>query len=104
MKKLILAFGAAAVMVAGFSSCGNGTSSNASVSAEDKALADSASTIIGEFAAARSASDYERLKEMQPEMAKNSQKQLSSKVLKRCWMPIPPTWHTIRVFRWVSSL
>ena len=82
MKKLILAFGAAAVMVAGFSSCGNGTSSNASVSAEDKALADSASTIIGEFAAARSASDYERLKEMQPEMAKKFSKAAFLKGLK----------------------
>ncbi len=82
MKKMILAFGAAAMMVAGVSSCGNGTSSNANVSAEDKALADSASTIIGEFAAARSASDFARLKDMQPEMAKKFSKASFLKGLK----------------------
>lgn len=67
MKKIILAFGAVAMMAAGFSSCNNGASSNAT--AEDKAFGDSVATALGEFAGAQSNSSYLRMKEMQPEAA-----------------------------------
>lgn len=80
MKKFFVAFGAAALMVAGFSSCDKGAATGAT--AEDKALGDSAATIIGEFAAARSASDYQRMKEMQPEMAEKFSKAAFLKGLK----------------------
>ena len=82
MKKFFVAFGAALLMVGTFSSCNKGAS-NANVSAEDKALGDSAATIIGQFAGARSASDYQRLKEMQPEMAEKFSKEAFLKGLKQ---------------------
>lgn len=82
MKKLFVAFGAAAMMVAGFSSCNSGAGSNANASAEDKALGDSAATILGEFAASRAASDYTRLKDMQPETAAKFSKAAYLKGLK----------------------
>lgn len=82
MKKFFVAFGAALLMVGTFSSCNKGAS-NANASAEDKALGDSAATIIGQFAGARSASDYQRLKEMQPEMAEKFSKEAFLKGLKQ---------------------
>ena len=82
MKKFFVAFGAALLMVGTFSSCNKGAS-NANVSAEDKALGDSAATIIGQFAGARSASEYQRLKEMQPEMAEKFSKEAFLKGLKQ---------------------
>ncbi len=80
MKKIFLGFGAAAMMAAGLSSCGNGSSAN--VSAEDKALGDSTATIIGEFAAARSVAEFQQMKEMQPEMAAKFSKAAYLKGLK----------------------
>lgn len=56
------------MMVAGFSSCNNGGAAS-TATAEDKALGDSAATVLGQFAGARASSDYARLKEMQPEQA-----------------------------------
>lgn len=67
MKKIIAAFGAAALLTAGFSSCNKGASSDAT--AEDKAFGDSTALILGEFAGAQANSQYLRMKEMQPEMA-----------------------------------
>lgn len=81
MKKILLGFGAVAMMVAGLSSCDKGAS-NANVTAEDKALGDSAATIIGQFAAARSVSELQQMKEMQPEMAAKFSKAAYLKGLK----------------------
>jgi len=67
MKKIILAFGAAALVMAGVSSCGDKASSNATP--EEIALGDSVATALGSFAGAQSNSSYLRMKEMQPEMA-----------------------------------
>jgi len=72
MKKIILAFGAAAMLTAGFSSCNKDASSNAS--AEDKAFGDSVATSLGEFAGAQANSSFARMKEMQPEMAEKFDK------------------------------
>lgn len=67
MKKIILAFGAAAMLTAGFTSCNKESASNAP--AEDKAFGDSVALALGHFAGAQSASNYQRMKEMQPDMA-----------------------------------
>lgn len=67
MKKILLAFGAVAMMAAGLSSCNKGATSNAT--AEDKAFGDSVATALGEFAGAQSNTSYARMKEMQPEAA-----------------------------------
>ena len=68
MKKIILAFGAVAMMTAGLSSCGN-KSAASDASAEDKAFGDSVAMALGEFAGAQSNTGYMRMKEMQPEVA-----------------------------------
>lgn len=67
MKKFIFALSAAALMASGLASCGNGAASNATE--KEKALGDSVAVALGEFAGAQSASNYMRLKEMQPETA-----------------------------------
>ncbi|MDE5942550.1 MAG: FKBP-type peptidyl-prolyl cis-trans isomerase [Muribaculaceae bacterium] len=67
MKKIVLAFGAAALIATGLTSCGNGGSSNATD--REKALGDSVAIALGEFAGAQSASQYQRMKDMQPETA-----------------------------------
>lgn len=66
MKKIILSLGVAALFGAALTSCGGG--SNASVSAEDQAFADSLSTALGEFAGAQQNANFLRMKEqMTPE-------------------------------------
>lgn len=67
MKKILLAFGAVAMMAAGLSSCNKAANSDAT--AEDKAFGDSVATALGEFAGAQSNSSYIRMKDMQPETA-----------------------------------
>lgn len=72
MKKIILAFGAAAMLTAGLTSCNKENASNAT--SEDKAFGDSVATALGQFAGAQSASSYDRMKEMQPEAAEKFNK------------------------------
>ena len=71
MKKVFLAFGAAALMTAGFTSC-NKAASNAS--SEDVAFGDSIAVALGKFAGAQANNSYSRMIEMQPEVADKYQK------------------------------
>lgn len=73
MKKIVLALGAAALIASGLTSCGNGGASNATD--REKALGDSVAIALGEFAGAQSASQYQRLKDMQPETAEKFSKE-----------------------------
>lgn len=66
MKKIVLALGAVALMATGLTSCGKGASN---ATDKEKALGDSVAVALGEFAGAQSASQYIRLKEMQPDAA-----------------------------------
>lgn len=66
MKKIIMALGAAAMLTAGFTSC-NKDASNAS--ADDKAFGDSVAITLGQFYGAQSNTSFDRMKEMQPEVA-----------------------------------
>lgn len=79
MKKIIVTFGSALLMVAGLSSCNNGGSS---ANSEDKAFGDSVATSLGHVAAAQAAQQYERMKEMQPEMADKFSKEAYLKGIK----------------------
>ena len=79
MKKIIVTFGSALLMVAGLSSCNNGGSS---ANSEDKAFGDSVATSLGHVAAAQAAQQYQRMKEMQPEMADKFSKEAYLKGIK----------------------
>lgn len=79
MKKILVAFGAAALLTAGFSSCNKGASN---ASPEDVAFGDSVAVALGQFAGAQSNSQYVRMKEMQPEMAAKFNKESYLKGIK----------------------
>jgi len=79
MKKIIVTFGAAILMVAGISSCNNGGSS---ANGEYKQLGDSVATSLGHVAAAQAAQQYQSMKEMRPEMAEKFSKEAYLKGIK----------------------